>query len=106
MPVLYENLPDFCFCCAHIGYQYRECLKYKGQPKEELLYGGWMRATSQSERVKLNQMKEKDIHEQIQVKRSDAAVNVPKPHQSQSNSMFLKDYIQAPWTMRRKTKVL
>ena len=105
MPVLYENLPDFCFCCAHIGHQYRECLKYKGQPKEELLYGGWMRATSQSERVKLNQMKEKDIHEQIQVKGSDAAVNVPKPHQSHSNSMFLKDYIQAPWTMRRKPEV-
>ena len=30
MPVLYEKLPDFCFSCAHIGHQYRECLKYKG----------------------------------------------------------------------------
>lgn len=29
MPVLYEKLPDFCFCCAHIGHQFKECLKYK-----------------------------------------------------------------------------
>ena len=29
--ILYEKLPDFCFFCAHIGHQYRECLKYKGQ---------------------------------------------------------------------------
>ena len=50
MPVLYKKLPDFCFCCAHIGHQFRECLKYKGQPKEELPYGTWMRAISQEER--------------------------------------------------------
>ena len=24
MPILYEKLPDFCFCCAHVGHQYRE----------------------------------------------------------------------------------
>lgn len=30
MPILYEKLQDFYFCCVHIGHQYRECLKYKG----------------------------------------------------------------------------
>lgn len=40
MPILYEKLLDFCFCCAHIGHQYRECLKYKGQQKEDLPHGG------------------------------------------------------------------
>lgn len=50
MPVLYEKLPDLCFCCAHIGHQFRECFKYKGQPKEELPYGAWMRAISQAEK--------------------------------------------------------
>lgn len=25
MPVLYEKLPDFCFCCGCIGYQFWEC---------------------------------------------------------------------------------
>ncbi|KAH9680286.1 zinc knuckle protein [Citrus sinensis] len=59
MPVLYERLPDFCFCCAHIGHQFRECLKYKGQPKEELSYGSWMRATTQAERGKQNWSKER-----------------------------------------------
>ncbi|KAH9781767.1 CCHC-type domain-containing protein [Citrus sinensis] len=39
MPILYEKLPDFCFCCAHIGHQYRECLRYKGLQKEDLPYG-------------------------------------------------------------------
>lgn len=52
MPVLYEKLPEFCFCCAHIGHQFRECLICKGQPKEELPYGSWMRAIAQTDRVK------------------------------------------------------
>ena len=37
--VLYEKLPDFCFCCGMLGHQYRECLKYKGQSKEKLAFG-------------------------------------------------------------------
>ena len=53
MPVLYEKLPEFCFCCAKIGHQYRECLKYKGQTKENMPYGGWMRAITPIERMKL-----------------------------------------------------
>lgn len=64
MPVLYEKLPDFCFYCAHIGHQFRECLKYKGQPKDELPYGVWMRAITQAERVKLNRNRERRYWEQ------------------------------------------
>lgn len=50
MPILYKKLPDFYFYCVHIGHQYRECLTYKGQQKEDLPYGGWMRAVTQAER--------------------------------------------------------
>lgn len=59
IPVLYEKLPDFCFCCAHIGHQFKECLKYKGHPKEGLPYGAWMRAITHAERVKLNRSRER-----------------------------------------------
>lgn len=63
MPVLYERLPDFCFYCAHIGHQFRECLKYRGQPKEELPYGSWMTATTQVEKGKHNRSRERFSHD-------------------------------------------
>ena len=54
MPVGYEHLPDFCFCCGHIGHSFKECVQYKGQTKEQLPYGVWMKAIKISERAKLN----------------------------------------------------
>ncbi|KAL9440453.1 hypothetical protein AB3S75_019170 [Citrus x aurantiifolia] len=54
MPVSYEHLPDFCFCCGHIGHSFKECAQYKGQAKEQLPYGVWMKAIKISERARLN----------------------------------------------------
>lgn len=28
MPMVYERLPNFCFCYKIIGHQYKECAKY------------------------------------------------------------------------------
>ena len=47
--IQYERLPDFCFCCELVGHQYRECLKYNGQPKEKLAYGAWLKALTVAE---------------------------------------------------------
>lgn len=37
--VVYEKLPDFCFYCGCIEHQYKECVYYKSQSKDELAYG-------------------------------------------------------------------
>ena len=50
--VAYKKLPEFCFCCGLIGHQYKECLDYGGQPKEELAYGAWMKALTRMEKAK------------------------------------------------------
>ncbi|KAH9685370.1 CCHC-type domain-containing protein [Citrus sinensis] len=97
MPVLYEKLPDFCFCCAHIGHQFKECLNYKGQPKEELPYDAWMRALSQAERVKLNRSRERRNWEQFQKKTGDEEVNTQKSFQ------FQHDPITANGSLTNKT---
>ena len=50
--VAYKKLPYFCFCCRLFGHQYKECLEYKRQLKDELPYGAWMKALTKMERVK------------------------------------------------------
>lgn len=56
--VAYEKLPEFYFCCGLIRHQYKEWLEYKGQPKDELTYGVWMRAPTRAERAR--QLRDKE----------------------------------------------
>lgn len=81
MSILYEKLSDFCFRCAHIGHQYRECLNYKGQQNEDFAYGGWMRAITQVEKVKQNRSREKVNREQLQSKANASATTSLRSHQ-------------------------
>ena len=52
--VLYERLPDFCFCCGIIGHQFKECVLYEGQSKENLPYEVYMRALSKAKKTIIN----------------------------------------------------
>lgn len=54
LSVLYERLPDFWFCYRLIGHQFKECETDKGQPKDKLPYGTYMKALSKAEKTKLN----------------------------------------------------
>ena len=55
MPVVYERLPDFCYCCEIIGHQYNECGKYQDQQREDLPYGSWMKTITVGGFTKRNQ---------------------------------------------------
>lgn len=39
MSVLCKKLPNFCFCCAYIGHQYKGCLSIKGSQKKSCSMG-------------------------------------------------------------------
>lgn len=101
LPVFYERLLDFCFCCGLIGHRFKECEAYKGQPKDKLPCGIYMRTLSKAEKTKLNQAREKwnrrfeqttkgytnsEHHERNQERQMsmDQGENGSEPHQSNS----------------------
>lgn len=81
MQVMYERLPDFCFCCGRIGHQYRECAHYKSQSKDELAYGPWLKASTITERLK--QSRGKDRWDSAHNK---PHTNSPTPPRNRNNS--------------------
>lgn len=62
--VIYEKLPDYYFCCGFIRHQYKECAQYRGQPKEEMAYGAWLKATPLTDWMRFQRNKEKESREQ------------------------------------------
>ncbi len=54
IPILYEKLPEFCFCCGLIRHQYRVCLNYNGLAKEQLVFRAWMKVLTRVERTRQN----------------------------------------------------
>lgn len=57
MPIVYERLPDVCFCCGVIGHQFKECAKYQGQREKELLYGLWIKTVTVGGRSRKHRVK-------------------------------------------------
>lgn len=60
-------------------------MKYKGQQKEDLPYGRWMRAITQVKRVRQNRSREKGNREQVQSRANVQPTTSTKPTQSQQN---------------------
>lgn len=83
MGEVYKKLPDYCFCCGYIRHQYRGCTKYKGQPKENLAYGAWLKAVLFADCMKFHKSKDKDIREQ---QKFESSKNTETPHYQQPNS--------------------
>ncbi|KAL9443380.1 hypothetical protein AB3S75_016688 [Citrus x aurantiifolia] len=86
MRVMYERLPDFCFCCGQIGRQYRECVYYKTQSKDELAYGPWLKATTVAEKLKQGRGRDRWTAESSRFRSEEPA---PTIHDGEDDKGFL-----------------
>ncbi|KAK9221992.1 hypothetical protein WN944_010423 [Citrus x changshan-huyou] len=59
MLVLYEKLLNFCYVYGCVGHQFRECIQFKNQSRDEMAYGPWLKAPTNAEKIKLNKGKER-----------------------------------------------
>lgn len=59
LPVLYERLPDFYFCCGTIWYQFKECESYIGQQKKKTALWSVHEALSKVKKTRLNRGKDR-----------------------------------------------
>lgn len=52
MLIIYEKLPNFCFCCGRVGHQYKDFVQYKSQPKDQFEYGPQLKALTKIKKMK------------------------------------------------------
>lgn len=63
LPVTYERLPSFCYCCGKLGHTHKDCEQLEEKEdeisEEELPYGDFMRASPMKSTVIMPEQKEK-----------------------------------------------